>query len=765
MKAGKIIRSVSALICCAALVFCMLGLDKGSPSPVEGETKPASAMLLSEQEILYDRNSTEEMGNANINSGRDDDTDDSPDTTAEEATQDDDRPEEEQKPSEAAPDEKVTETESPPEETGGRQPDDSDDAEASDAEPNEPPKKIEDLPDIDIGGGNLPDEHPQEGDGGNPDNGQDTLDELPELGGSGDGDRIPNDKPDENPGDGGTGDFESYFTTSIIDNDAPAYENYTFTITHLKTELTVSGISVIVNGKEQTYRGIDNSFRITLSEGGNSVIVKVMYFDGTDYISASRSYTLYYSVGEAVMIVTDLENVHEVAQSELTFTAYGLKGTQKLAASVRVNGNRVTGSGDSFTVTLVYGENTIAITAGGRTDSVTEQYTVIYREDIFKITTTISDTVITNDTDQPDYKYEELTIRADTEFYKFKVFLNAVSGKEKIRNIRFNDKIIQPGGDGWYTVELNQRKPLYLVIYYTDSDGVNRSYRYVLRFKRNGEATPESKYPTIYAQVEVGDTVINLENGLVFKTPELITNITALSWNNEQLYYNHYTVSVNGQTLPQHSYQFGTWFGYDTYLTNEGENTITVTATDNDGYAVTKSWRVYYEPGNVKVTISVEATTVGLGYLVAPTVVEVPGGTSVMEILTALLDQHGYTCNTNGGTYLSQIGKPGICNGYHIDPELMELILADGLDSTGAGYDPKPTSMDSLGEFDFYRWSGWMYSYNGKYPGYGMNVCKPQDGAVIRIRFTLALGKDIGGFTASPGSGYGVIPGNYYKEW
>lgn len=754
MKTGKVIQSVSALICCAVLVFCAFDLDKGSPSSFENNQKPASGMLFSDRDILYDENAAEGMDNANINSGKEDSADDN----GEELSKDDTSSESSENVKDS---DTVTDA---PEENDGSRPDDSEDAKASDTEQNEPPKKIEDIPNIE-GGGNLPDKNPQKEDGGNPDKGQDKLDELPDIGGSSSGDKIPNTDPDDNPGNGNIGDFENYFTTSIINNDVLTYEKYTFTVTHLKTDLTVSGVSVVVNGKEQSYRGIDNSFQIVLTEGENSVVVKAIYFNGTDYISASRAYTVYYSVGEDVIIVTDLNEIHEVAQSKLTFTAYGLKGKQKLSVSVRINGKSISGSGNVFNATLNYGENTITVTAGGRNDGVTEQYTVVYREEIFKITTTISDTVITNDTNQPDYKYEELTICGDTEFYKFKVFLNAVTGKEKIRNIRFNDKIIYQGGDGWYTVQLNQRKPLYLVINYTDSAGTNRSYRYVLRFKRNGEATPESKYPTLYAQVEVGDTVINLENGLTFKTPEIITNITALSWQNEQLYYGNYTVSVNGQTLPQHSYQSGSWFGYDTYLTKEGENTITVTVTDYDGYAVTKSWRVYYEPGNIKVTVSVEATTVGLGYLIPTTVVEVPGGTSVMEILTALLDRYGYTYNTNGGTYLSQICKQGICNGYSIDPELMELILKDQMDDTGAGYNPKPSSSDSLGEFDFYRWSGWMYSYNGRYPGYGMNVCKPQDGAVIRIRFTLAMGKDIGGFTAALGSGYGVSSGNYYKEW
>ena len=585
----------------------------------------------------------------------------------------------------------------------------------------------------------------------------------------GGGDLKGEDIPEENPGEGAgntdPADFQNYFTTSIIDNDILTEKDYTFTITHLKPELTVSGVSVSVNGEKQTFRGIENSFHVRLDKGKNEIIVKAVYLKDGEYINALRSYTVYLADSQSVIIITDLEHITEVSKSELAFSAYAIKGEKRLAAYVRVNGKTVNGKDDSFKANLEYGENTITVTAGGRKDSVTKQYTVKYSEDIFKISTTISDTVITNDTAQPDYKYEELTIKADTEYYKFKVYVNKVTGKENLRRIRFDSQTVTPGGDGYYTVKLSQRKPIYLVLYYTDSQGNNLSYRYLLRFKRNGESTPQDKYPTVYAQVEVADTVINLENGLTFKNPDIITNVTALSWDNEQLYYNNFSVSINGTAISQQCSQTGAWFGYNTYLTNEGENIITVTVTDNDGYSVTKSWRVYYEKGNVKVKVSVEATTVGLGYLIAPTEVEVPGGTSVMEIVTALLEKNGYTYNANGGTYLSYIGKPGICTGYYVDPELIDLILNDGMDDMGAGNAPKPASYDRLGEFDFYRWSGWMYSYNGKYPGYGMNVCKPQDGSVIRIRYTLALGKDIGGFRANQGGSYGVTAGNYYREW
>lgn len=747
-KAEKIILAVLTAVCCCTLVLTLFGLHRGAPTVPEADNKPASAIRLSDSDILYDKDSIDKMGSANINGGSEQNEETSENKDNDEPPTDSDN----KGPDSTPPQENETANgQQNPDKPNENAPDTSEDLTSDNSAPSE------DIP------GKLP-----SSDGNLADIIRDLPGKLPSIGGGEKGDTVPDEKPSEPDGetDEGTKDnFESYFTTSIIDKDVLTYEKYTFTVTHLKPELTVSGISVSVNGTEQTYAGIDNSFRITLADGENSVVIKVIYFDGKSYITAARSYTLYKADDEEIVIVTELENIHETSESSLTFGAYALKGSKRLGVSVRVNGKSISGTKDSFTASLEYGQNTISITAGGRNDSVTRQYTVVYRENIFKITNTISDTVITNDTAQPDYKYEEVTVRADSEFYKFKVFVNSVTGKEKLRYVRFDGKVVTVGGDGWYTVELSQRKPIYLVFYYTNSDGTNCSYRYVLRFKRNGEATPENKYPTVYAQVEIGDTVINLENGITLKNPDIITNITALSWDNEQLYYNNFAVSINGQRIEQACSQTGAWFGYNTYLTKEGENTITVTVTDNDGYAVTKSWRVYYEPGNIKVKVSIEATTVGLGYLIPPTEVEVPGGTSVMEIVTALLDSNGYSYNTNGGTYLSYIKKAGLCSGCRIDPELMSLIIADGMDETGAGQTPKPADPDTLGEFDFYRWSGWMYSYNGRYPGYGMNVCKPQDGAVIRLRYTLALGKDIGGFRPDQGGMYGVTSGNYYKEW
>ena len=56
-----------------------------------------------------------------------------------------------------------------------------------------------------------------------------------------------------------------------------------------------------------------------------------------------------------------------------------------------------------------------------------------------------------------------------------------------------------------------------------------------------------------------------------------------------------------------------------------------------------------------------------------------------------------------------------------------------------------------------------MYSINGLYSSYGFNKAYVQDGDTVRIRFTLAYGKDIGGYETMAGT-YGVLD-SYGKEW
>lgn len=572
--------------------------------------------------------------------------------------------------------------------------------------------------------------------------------------------------------DSGTGQPEAgdaWFTTSIVDGDRVTDAAYPFTIHHLKPEARVLGLSVAVNGAVTDYAANTASGTLTLTGGANTVTVTAQYQTSDRTVAAVRTYTLYYLDGQWVLIVqraSDNASLTGLAVTErtLTFRAVAVQADlQQPVQTVRVNGSTVAGSGDLYTVQLRAGANDITVEAGGRI-GLTETYTVTYAAPSFRIDTLFSDgqtRTVTADT--PSGGSETVTVEGSSENARVWVSLEGVTGLETLEELRLDGRRLSPGADGGCAVTLDPRTPVTLTLYYTDSDGASREYSYILRFRRTGGGE-EAQKPTISAQIEADGTTMGLTDGLVLKNPAVLLLVEGRSGQGEQLYSNNFTASVNGTVIPAPTSQSGSLFGYDAYLLYEGANTITVTAVDNDGVSASRTWTVYYEAGQITVTVSVEATTVGLGTLVPAVAVTVPGGTDALTILQQALAQYGYTADVERGEYLSAICGPGICTGYSIDPELMELIVADGMDAQGVGYDPTPASEDRLGEFDFYRWSGWMFSVNGSYPGISMASYAPQDGAVLRLRFTLAMGKDIGAYDGSGGA-YGESSGNYYREW
>lgn len=700
-------QTAMAILLCMAAVLCVTRLQTGH-APRE-DARAASRMLYSPGEVLYDGDRVTAMDSAN--------------------------------------DAEVPEDETPP---------DQPDAPES-AQPDDTP---------------TPDAPPVDSDTASSD-GRDGIGDLLDIAdnGGGSGGQTPDHAA---PGDvtvPEAPDAALYFTTSIIDGETTAEETYPFTITHQPQREPI-GLAVTVNGRELRYAAQTTSVTVHLAAGANTIVVSADYREDGGTVRATRSYTVCYAQpGELIIVAKrtsdgrQLGELGTVSEGALTFTACAERdGSTYPVQSVELNGRTLAGSGGSYTAQLNSGENRIRVKASYQSSTADVTYTIIYNANAFRIKTSISDTVIDDNTAQSSASFEKVTV--DSERYRFWLQLIQSTGKESIDRVRVSDSTgttsLTQESDGWYTVQMG-REDRMLYIDYKDSTGRSKTYKYLLHFQRGAEDTPEDRQPTIIAQVEADGTVIGLTNGLTMKTPDLIVLVDGRSCNGQQLYANNYTVSVNGTVVSAPISQSGYQFGYTAYLSNEGANTITITATDGDGYSATRSWTVYYENGDITVTVSVEATTVGLGYLVAPTEVTVPGGTDAWTVVQQVLTENGYTVS-GSGSYLSAIQRSGICSGFFIDPELMELIMADGMDENGAGLDPQPFSMDSLGEFDFYRWSGWMYSYNGSYPGYGFNVCKPQDGSVIRVRYTLAMGKDIGGYSSANGN-YGVSSGNYYKEW
>lgn len=723
-RLGSVIQTAVALLLCLATALCVTQLQIGR-APQE-EAHAASRMLLSQGEVLYDGDRIAGMDSANDGEDQENDTPDEPDT-----------------------------------------PDESDTPEDQQTEPAQTPENDRQDP-------QTPDEDtPSSGDGTTSE-GRGNIDDILDIvdNGGGSGGQIPDRAPVDAITVPEVKDPAAYFTTSITDGSTVESETYGFSIQH-RTTLEVTGMSAAVNGKEYLFPANSRYMNVRLATGANTITVSVNYreADGST-VCASKSYTVYYAqAGELIIVakrVSDNKPLNELAtvtDGELTFTASMVQdGNEYPVQSVTLNGRTLTGIGDTYTASLNSGKNTIYIKGSYQSSSAEKPYFITYNAKAFQIKTSISDTVIDDNTAQPNFKFEQVPVK--DEQYRFELKLDNPTGKGSIDRVYVSDSTenytLTKESDNRYTVQMG-REDRKLYINYKDSLGQPKTYKYQLHFQRNAEDTPEDRQPTISPEIEMDGTIIGLTDGLTLKNPDVILLVDGHSYTGKQLYSSNYTVSVNGMVVPAPVSQSGSKFGYSTYLSNEGANTITITATDADGYSATRSWTVYYENGDITVTVSVEATTVGLGYLVPPTEVTVPGGTDAWSIVEKVLTENGYGIS-GSGSYLSAIQRSGICSGFFIDSELMELIMADGMDENGAGLDPQPFSMDSLGEFDFYRWSGWMYSYNGSYPGYGMNVCKPQDGSVIRVRYTLALGKDIGGFTSASGS-YGVSSGNYYKEW
>ncbi|MBU5292818.1 leucine-rich repeat protein, partial [Anaerosalibacter bizertensis] len=155
-------------------------------------------------------------------------------------------------------------------------------------------------------------------------------------------------------------------------------------------------------------------------------------------------------------------------------------------------------------------------------------------------------------------------------------------------------------------------------------------------------------------------------------------------------------------------------------------------------------------------TFSMEASTVGLGYLIEPIQVNIHKGRNAAQELDEIIRTHGYKYEKTGSLessfYLATLldGENKI---YKVKPripdELKRKLEENGVPYDEDGYNPEW----GLGEFDFNFMSGWMYAVNNVFPNVGFADKYLQDGDVMRVQFTLAYGNDIGGADAM-GGGY-----------
>ena len=244
------------------------------------------------------------------------------------------------------------------------------------------------------------------------------------------------------------------------------------------------------------------------------------------------------------------------------------------------------------------------------------------------------------------------------------------------------------------------------------------------------------------------------------------------------------SVTLNGEPVAV-NWDDGNKTSFTIVFKNEGENKIDVTA--KSGSLEKKiSYTVYYEKAKEGdligyATWSLEALTIGQGFLHEPIKAPIYEGECAAQALDRLLTEGGYSYAKTGGNwssfYLSIVasggkGKPGDglkygCTdaekgtaldipkdiGDFVPSVLKEVLDKDGIMLEEAMY-VDDDGVYGLGEFDFTYMSGWMYSINNVFPNVGFGNSYLTDGDVVRVQFTLyGYGADIGGGYSMGGSG------------
>ncbi|PIC57948.1 hypothetical protein CSV80_06480 [Sporosarcina sp. P12(2017)] len=524
-----------------------------------------------------------------------------------------------------------------------------------------------------------------------------------------------------------------YFTTNIKNNETVTDPVYVVTVNHLDDSLIPQEMNVTLNGKQLN----DFTGEITFIEGTNDIQFQVIYKQSDNkLLRVSQLYRV--TLNSEDIIITTVLKDQTVMEETLTFTATAAQGEKDAKLKVVSNHQELKPlAGSSYTATLVEGENTFKLTAQLHGKKAEQSYTVIYEKE--KI-------AISLETDLKDQQANS----EDFSFYA-KATANEVDVPLKIT---VNDQLVKSSDGSNYSVQLMNGANTVKVVGQYEDEQLERQY------------TITYKDPNVNEKPQVDPDapklVTDLKSGSTVKGDIKTINVWPVTASGERIRGKNVQVQVNGANIP-FTWDDSAKTSYKLTL-QTGKNNVTIKVWDDEARTVTETFTVTSvapaEDGVIgQVTISLEASVLGIPYLIKPTKMDIHQGEKGSYILDQLLRNNGYeygkTGNLDSSFYLRDVSKPGMLNGLHIPDDLWEVVEKVSTTSNRDIYSP-----DSLSEFDFANGSGWMYSVNGDYPNYGFSDAYFLDGDVVRVRYTLHYGKDIGGHDSS-----GTSDANWDKEW
>ena len=169
--------------------------------------------------------------------------------------------------------------------------------------------------------------------------------------------------------------------------------------------------------------------------------------------------------------------------------------------------------------------------------------------------------------------------------------------------------------------------------------------------------------------------------------------------------------------------------------------------------------------GPIDVVVSMDAQTIGLGYMIKPTIVHTTKYTLASTVITDAIVQNikeKYGLDLKGFT-VKHVSEPtenyaymntgSVLNGFYLaqvywpnqqSAKIAQYILDVCNDKIDWDQVEKDKTGKYLGEFDYYNMSGWMYSISNinddelpSFPGVGAAGWRMRDGEVMRWQFTV----------------------------
>lgn len=177
----------------------------------------------------------------------------------------------------------------------------------------------------------------------------------------------------------------------------------------------------------------------------------------------------------------------------------------------------------------------------------------------------------------------------------------------------------------------------------------------------------------------------------------------------------------------------------------EGSNTIEVYVSDNsDRYKIYNYTVDYTVPEKLPAVVSVDAASIGMGYMITPTAVEVVEGKTVAEYVKEILSLNSYSTFSKGShtTYYEFRGlyRSDLYSKYEpiIDDNVKNAILEKTDILTKSGH-----YKNFIKNGYFYTDSKWIFEINGEKHFDSMANYTLNEGDILRVRFTLHEGEDL----------------------